>query len=424
MKKYRRIKGTQDILPDRSQNWQYIEKTIQNCMSNFNYREIRTPVFEQTELFARSIGQSTDIVSKEMYSFTDRGKKDITLKPEMTAPVMRAYIENNLSSISPISKLYYISPLFRQENPQAGRLRQFNQFGAEAIGSDSPALDAESILLALEVYRQLGLKNLKLKINSVGDHKCREPFKEKLEEYIKPQLEKYCPDCQNRFETNILRILDCKKNKCRDLNNNAPKLVETLCGECDNHFQNVKEMLADQKIEYSIDPYLVRGLDYYTRTVYEITSSDLGAQDSICGGGRYDLLSEELGGQQTPAVGFASGIERLLLVMEAQDILSKEPGRLQIYISPLGDSAMREAQRWVMLLRKKGYSVDRDYLGRSLKAQMREANRFKTELVIMLGETELEKEIFTVKEMDNSSQVEIEFEKIEEYLSSFFNFNK
>lgn len=393
-------------------------------MNIFNYKEIRTPVFEQTELFARSIGQSTDIVSKEMYSFLDRGKKNITLKPEMTAPVIRAYIENNLSSISPISKLYYISSLFRQENPQAGRLRQFNQFGAEAIGSDSPALDAEAILLALEVYNQLGLKKLKIKINSVGDKNCREPFKDKLKEYIKPKLEKYCPDCQTRFESNILRILDCKKTKCRELNNEAPKLVEVLCGSCDEHFQNVKNMLSDQKVEFTIDPYLVRGLDYYTRTVFEITSSDLGAQDSICGGGRYDLLSEELGGQPTPAVGFASGIERLMLVMEAQNLLNNETDRLQIYISPLGDSAMREAQRWVSSLRKKGYTVDRDYLGRSLKAQMREANRSKAELVIMLGETELENRTFSVKEMDKGSQVEIQFDQIEEFLSSFFNSNK
>lgn len=421
MKKYKRIKGTQDILPENSINWQYVEATIQNCMQIFNYKEIRTPVFEQTELFARSIGQETDIVSKEMYTFQDRGKKNITLKPEMTAPVIRAFIENNLNSQSPITKLYYISPLFRQENPQAGRLRQFNQFGAEAIGSESAGLDVEIILLALEVYAQLKIKDLKMRLNSVGDRKCREPYKQKLKNYLNPLLAEYCTDCQQRFKSNILRVLDCKKPHCSELNRKAPKLVDSLCDECTNHFNQVKNLLNDQKIEYSIDPYLVRGLDYYTRTVFEITSGDIGAQDAICGGGRYDLLTEELGGHPTPAVGFASGIERLMIVMDAQSLLIKEYPDLQIYISPLGDVAAHKAQNWLMRFRQLGYSADCDYLNRSLKAQMREANRQKAQLVFMLGETELEQKVFTVKEMQSGKQHLVEFKSVEKFIKAFFS---
>jgi len=421
VEKIRRIKGTQDLLPDNSQNWQSVEKIIQQCMRVFNYKEIRTPVFEKTELFARGIGQSTDIVSKEMYTFLDRSKKSITLKPEMTAPVLRAYIENNLGGNFPLVKLYYVSPLFRQENPQAGRLRQFNQFGAEAIGSDSAVLDSEIILLAMEVYNQLGIKNLQIKINSVGDLNCREPYKEQLKKYIKPLLSDYCQDCQQRYETNTLRVLDCKKEKCRKMNSSAPKLTDSLCDDCNSHFDKIKQLLRDQDLEFTIDPYLVRGLDYYTRTVFEITSSDLGAQDAICGGGRYDLLAEELGGKHTPAVGFASGIERLMMVMDSQNLLNNDQSTTQVYISTLGEKASREAQKWVFSLRKNGYIVDRDYLGRSLKSQMRDANRQGAKLVLILGENEIEQKLFSVKQMDQSEQVNVSFENLEQFIDNFFN---
>jgi len=417
--KFNKVKGTQDILPQESVNWQFMENTIKECMLSFNYKEIRTPVFEKTELFARSIGEETDIVSKEMYTFPDRGKKSITLKPEMTAPVIRAYLENNLGAQSQLNKLYYISSLFRQENPQAGRLRQFNQFGAEAIGSDSPDLDTEMILLALEVYSKLGITELNLKINTVGDLTCREPYKKKLKSYLKPIISEYCNDCQQRFNTNIMRILDCKKEHCKELNNRAPKLIDNLCGECQSSFDSVKKSLFNFDIEYSINPYLVRGLDYYTKTVFEITSADLGAQDAICGGGRYDLLCEEIGGPPTPAVGFASGIERLIMVMEAQDQLNKESKPLQIYISTLGEKAATEAQKWLFYLRKKGFSVDKDYLSRSLKAQMRDANKQRSQIVLMLGENELEKHEFSVKEMKTGNQSKVSFENIFEYLTNF-----
>jgi len=418
--KYNRIKGTQDILPQDSFSWQFIEDTIKECMLSFNYKEIRTPVFEKTELFARSIGQETDIVSKEMYTFLDRGKKSITLKPEMTAPVIRAYLENNLGAQSPLNKLYYISSLFRQENPQAGRLRQFNQFGAEAIGSNSPELDTEVILLALEVYAELGITGLNLKINTVGDRTCRDPYKEKLKDYLKPIIPQYCKDCQQRFNTNILRVLDCKKEKCQELNSNAPKLIDNLCEDCQSSFETVKQSLSNFDIEYSINPYLVRGLDYYTKTVFEITSSDLGAQDAICGGGRYDLLCEEIGGPPTPAVGFASGIERLMMVMEAQNLLNNELQPLQIYISTLGENAKKESQNWLFNLRKNGFRTDKDYLSRSFKAQMRDANKQRAKIVLILGDNELDNNEFSVKEMETGNQTNTSFDKIIEYLKNYF----
>lgn len=421
MAKINKIKGTQDILPQESFNWQYIEKIINQCMILYNYKELRTPIFEKTDLFARSIGQQTDIVSKEMYTFFDRGKKSLTLKPEMTAPTIRAYLENNLGAQYPLNKLYYISPLFRQENPQAGRLRQFNQFGAEAIGSDSPELDSEIILLALEIYNKLGLKDLILKINSVGDHSCREPYKKVLKSFLEPIISEYCSDCQQRFKSNILRVLDCKKDKCRTMNNGAPKLIDNLCENCQSSFDSVKEILDCFNIEYEINPYLVRGLDYYTRTVFEITSDNLGAQDAICGGGRYDLLCQELGGPATAAVGFASGIERLILVMQAQNLLKDTPKSLQIYISTLGNRASNEAQKWLYKLRQSGFTVDKDFLSRSLKSQMRDANKQKAQIVLMLGDNELENSEFSVKEMESGKQSTIKFDKIIEYLTMLLN---
>jgi histidyl-tRNA synthetase len=413
---FRKIKGTQDILPDESNSWQTLEDMVRQRMRLYNYKELRTPIFEQTELFARGIGQLTDIVSKEMYTFKDRGKKDLTLKPEMTAPIIRAYIENNLGSKTPLSKIYYISPLFRQENPQAGRLRQFNQFGAEAIGASAPEIDVELIMLALDLYNNLNISELNLTVNSVGDPTCREPFKNKLKAYFKPLLEKYCEDCQKRFKTNPMRILDCKNEACNKLNSKAPRLLDNLCAPCNQHFNEVKTCLTNNKIDFRIDPYLVRGLDYYTRTVFEITSPRLGAQDAICGGGRYDLLAEQLGGHPTPAVGFASGIERLLLVMKAENQLPQQKNNIDIFISPLGVEASLQSVEWVHRIRKLGFIADRDYLGRSIKSQMREANRQNAKIVLILGDNELTRKEFTVKNMQNGTQETIPFSKIESYL--------
>ena len=411
MKSIRRIKGTQDIIGPECERWVAVETAIREVMRLYNFSEIRTPVFESTELFARGIGQLTDIVSKEMYTFLDRGKKQITLKPEMTAPVVRAYLENKLYAKSPVNKLFYISPLFRQENPQAGRLRQFHQFGAETLGSADPYADVEIIVLAFAVYERLGLHGLQLRINSVGDAEDRPKYKKILQDYIRPHLNSYCPDCQHRFENNPMRILDCKNESCVRLNRNAPKLVEHLGEKSQTHYLQVKEGLQAAGLSFEEDPYLVRGLDYYTHTVFEITSGDLGAQNAICGGGRYDYLTEELGGTPTPAVGFASGIERLLMVAEKQNLPLSGESRLDVFLAPLGEAARKHIPVWLKKLREAGFKTETDLLGRSLKAQMREANRQSARFVLLLGEDELLKQEFTLKLMDIGEQKALPFNR-------------
>jgi len=413
---YKRIKGTQDILPETTGVWQSVESVIRKTMDIYNYREIRTPVFEHTTLFARSIGQLTDIVSKEMYTFQDKGKKSLTLKPEMTAPVIRAYLENNLSAQSSLTKLYYLSPLFRQENPQAGRLRQFHQFGAEAIGIKSPHLDAEVIMLAMQIYHTLDIAGLNLMINSVGTPLSRQKYTIALKKYFKPLLAEYCKECNQRFQINPLRILDCKNKTCQQLNQQAPKMLDFLETESLDHFNLVQSVLEENAVPFAVAPYLVRGLDYYTDTVFEITSKQLGAQDAICGGGRYDLLAEQLGGKHTPAVGFASGIERLLMVMEAQNLIRTNEKKLEIYLCLLGEKAAAKGMVWTQKLRSAGFKVDRDYQQRSLKAQMRDANKQQAKIVLLLGEEELTRQNFTVKEMTAGLQTEIPFSDIISYL--------
>ncbi len=412
----KRIKGTQDLLPEQTPQWVALEGHIRKVMKRYNFKEVRTPIFEQTQLFARGIGQLTDIVSKEMYTFLDRGKKQLTLKPEMTAPIMRAYIENKLYAKAPVNKLFYIAPLFRQENPQAGRLRQFHQFGAETLGATDPAADAEIIDLAMFVFNSLGLKNVRLRLNSVGDPNCRAPYKERLKDYIRPLLSEYCADCQRRYEENPLRVLDCKNEQCVALNKNAPKLTEHLCDDCQTHYHQVKEHLKALNIEFTEDPYLVRGLDYYTRTVFEITSDALGAQNAICGGGRYDLLASELDGPDTPAVGFAAGMERLLMVMEKEGIVLKEADRLDVFLVVLGETARAVSLNWLKRIREAGFSAETDFLGRSIKAQMREANRQQARFVLLLGENELEQKEFSVKLMDKGEQINVPFDSVIEFL--------
>jgi histidyl-tRNA synthetase len=385
-------------------------------MEIYNYKELRTPVFEFTELFARGIGQLTDIVSKEMYTFFDRGKKQITLKPEMTAPIIRAYLENNLGSRSPLNKIYYISPLFRQENPQAGRLRQFHQFGAEMLGSDDPAADVEIIMLSLAILKELGLNNLTLILNSVGDTVCRVAYKEILQTYIHPNLSKYCEDCQRRFNENPIRILDCKKEVCSSLNKQAPKISEHLCDDCHAHFEEVKKQLSAAEILFELSSSLVRGLDYYTRTVFEILSSDLGAQNALCGGGRYDLLAEELGGAETPSVGFAAGIERILMVLETAGLELYESVPIDVYLVTQGENARKEALSWIHKLRKFDIKTDLDFLSRSVKAQFREANRQNANFVLMLGDSELQENKFSVRFMQSSEQIDVPFDDIIPFL--------
>ena len=421
MAKYRRLRGTQDILPGEIEKWLHLESIVRTEMAHFNYKEVRTPVFELTDLFSRGIGQLTDIVTKEMYTFQDRGKRSITLKPEMTAPIIRAFIENTLFAQSPLNKLYYIAPLFRQENPQAGRLRQFHQFGAEALGSPGAEVDFEIILLLLQILDKLGISDLGLQVNSVGDASCRETYKKNLKKYFEPLLDEYCPDCRTRFTTNPMRILDCKNSGCITRNQNAPKITDHLCQACSEHFESLCTLLEQTGIEFTINPRLVRGLDYYTRTVFEINNRHLGSQDALGGGGRYDLLCRQLGGPEVPAVGFAAGIERVLMVYDTLNSEIPAQKGLDIYLIPLGSSAQKSTPIWINKFRAIGLNADQDYLKRSLKAQMREANKQNARLALILGDNEINDHIFAIKEMATGRQEEIPFSEIERYLKKYFN---
>ncbi|MBI4549016.1 MAG: histidine--tRNA ligase [Ignavibacteriae bacterium] len=402
--KFTSIKGTKDILPGESHRWQYVEQTIRTVMHTFNYREIRTPAFEETALFARGIGELTDIVGKQMYTFQDRGGTSLTLKPEMTASVIRAYIQHNLGEQQPLVKLYYCAPMFRQERPQAGRLRQFHQFGAEAIGGQVASIDAETIALSLEIYRKLGIKPITLKINSVGCEVCRPPYKEKFKKYLQHVYNKLSEESKQRFDQNPLRILDSKDATDQTLTQNAPLMKDHLCKECDRHFAQLQSHLTTLQIPFIVDGRIVRGLDYYTKTAYEIISSELGSQDALAGGGRYDLLVEELGGKSTPAVGFAAGIERLLMVMEKQKVKTNNELMPLLYIASADDRGKHWALEQAMQLRRAGISCEVDLLNRSLKAQMRDADRQKALYVIVVGESELAQKKISLKEMSSGTE--------------------
>lgn len=405
--KFRSIKGTKDILPDETFRWQFVEMTIRSVMHSFNYKEIRTPVFEETALFKRSIGELTDIVGKEMYTFIDRSETSLTLKPEMTASVIRAYIQNNLGEQSPITKVYYISPMFRQERPQAGRLRQFHQMGAEAIGGSQAAIDAETIALAMTIYEKLGIKGHSLKINSVGCEQCRPAYREQLKSFLREKFEELSDESKRRFEENPLRILDSKNESDQQLTKNAPLMKDFLCVECRDHFETLQTHLSSWKVPFTIDGTIVRGLDYYTKTAYEIVSTDLGSQDALAGGGRYDLLVAQLGGKPTPAVGFAAGIERLLMVMDRQQIALPENIHPFLFIASADNGGKQWAEETAFQLRRAGVWSEIDLLERSLKAQMREADRQKATYVLIIGERELSAGSFTLKNMKTGTEREI-----------------
>jgi len=375
-------------------------------MQLFNYREIRTPVFEETALFARGIGELTDIVGKEMYTFPDRSETSLTLKPEMTASVIRAYIQHNLGE-QPLAKVYYLSPMFRQERPQAGRLRQFHQFGAEAIGGELPAVDAEIIALAVEIYRTLGIENILLKINSVGCASCRPAYKALLKSYLERVRTQLSEESQQRLETNPLRILDSKDKQDRVLTADAPLMKDHLCPECSTHFRELQASLTSLKIPFEVDGRIVRGLDYYTKTAFEIIGKDLGAQDALAGGGRYDLLVKELGGKDTPAVGFAAGFERLLMTMEKQSLLNVPPPVPLIFLAAADDEGKRWALSQALEFRRHGISCELDLLGRSLKAQMREADRQSARYVIVAGQNEINRQQFMIKSMKDGSETPV-----------------
>ncbi len=398
------VTGTRDILPSENKAWLHLEQIVRNLFSNYNYSEIRTPVFEETNLFARSIGEETDIVGKEMYTFIDRSGTSITLKPEMTAAVVRAFIEHSLGKQQPINKLFYIAPMFRQERPQAGRQRQFHQFGAEALGSSSPLLDAEMIQMAYEILRALGLKDLTVKINSLGIPSERENYKIILKDYLKDKKSHLSEDSRKRLEKNILRIFDSKIELDQKILKGAPLLMDYLGKESLEHFQVVKDILNANKIPYDIDEALVRGLDYYTETTFEILSGKVGSQSALCGGGRYDLLVEQLGGDPTPGVGFAAGIERILLACQNENSFSLTADHIDVYITSLNKEIFREVYALASVLRNNGLSVDFDYLSRSLKAQMREANRSNARFVIFMGGEEYAAGNLNLKNMSTGWQ--------------------
>ncbi len=409
--------GMVDILPEEAQKWQYIENVVREVARKFHFGEIRTPVLEQTPLIARGVGELTDIVSKEMFAF-NRGDDQYVLRPEGTAPVARSFVEHRLDQRGGTQKLFYIGPMFRAERPQKGRQRQFHQFGAELIGSGDPVADAEIIAFMVEVYRTIGIRNTSLKINSVGDPESRVAYKNALQDYFRPYFSKLSPISQKRFDTNPMRILDSKEEEDQPLIANAPLITEYLNEESREHYSLVKSHLDSLEIAYVETPRLVRGLDYYTKTAFELTSPDLGSQDALGGGGRYDLLIQEIGGQPTPAVGFASGIERLIIACEALGIELGTGKRLDLYIVTRGDEARQWAIKNTPLFRQLGLSVSFDYSGRSIKAQMKEANRESARFAVIVGDEELTTSEFVLRDMDTSTEDKLSLDQILNKLKS------
>lgn len=412
-------RGTQDILPGQSEKWQKVESIIRDLCRVYRYNEIRTPIFEQTDLFTRSVGETTDVVQKEMYTFEDRGGRSLTLRPEGTASTVRSYVENKMfgSPDQPV-KLSYMGPMFRYERQQAGRYRQFVQFGVEAIGSADPAIDAEVIALAMDVYESAGLKDLKLVINSLGDKDTRDAHRTALINHFEPHIHEFCSDCQNRLQKNPLRILDCKVDREHSLMATAPALTDFLTEESATYFAQVKTYLDALGISYEVDPNLVRGLDYYNHTTFEImsTASGFGAITTLCGGGRYNGLVEEIGGPDVPGIGFALSIERLLLALEAEGVELDTESALEVFMIAMGDEAKLKAVELTSSFRAKGISTEMDYLDRKMKAQMKSADRLGAKYTIVLGETELEEQAATVKHMETGEQQKVAFSELVNYL--------
>lgn len=407
-------RGTKDILPDTVGDWNYVEGEIRELCRRFGYSEIRTPIFEHTELFQRGIGEGTDVVDKEMYTFTDRGERSITLRPENTASAVRAYLQNKLYAQSNLVKLFYIGSMFRYDRPQAGRMREFHQFGVEALGEANPAVDAEVILLAMNLLEGLGLKDLELSINSVGCPKCRSKYRTMLQDFFRDKLEDLCEDCRSRFERSPLRILDCKKDSDKPYMADAPKITDCLCEECADHFAKLKELLTSAGISFTHDSRLVRGLDYYTKTAFEIKYPPLGAQSAVAGGGRYDGLIEEMGGNPTPAVGFATGLERLLLALESQNLLPEKNRSVDAYVVALGEAAQAEGFKLLNSLRQQGLSAAMDFAGRSMKAQMKQANKLGAKYSVILGEDEIAEGVVMLRSMEDSSQAKVPMNQVAE----------
>lgn len=414
-------RGTKDILPGEVEKWQIIEKKARELCEKYQYREIRTPIFEHTDLFVRSVGDTTDIVQKEMYTFEDRGGRSITLRPEGTAAVVRSFVENKMfgQANQPV-KLYYLGPMFRYERPQSGRYRQFVQFGVEALGSADPAIDAEVISLALTLYKEMGLKRLKLVINSLGDKESRSAHRQALIDHFKPRIGEFCSDCQARLEKNPMRILDCKKDREHELMKSAPSILDYLNEESKSYFEKLKKYLSYLNISYEVDPNLVRGLDYYNHTAFEIMSEaeGFGAITTLCGGGRYNGLVEEIGGPPTPGIGFALSIERFLAALEAENIELSTKETLDCYLVGIGEDAKDYTVKLLYDLRKANFSAERDYLNRKIKAQFKAADRLHAKYVLILGEDELKENKINVKSMATGEQMELPLEQFIEQFSA------
>lgn len=400
-------RGTKDVLPSDVYKWTYVEKMFSDICEKFGYKAIRTPVFEHTELFKRGVGETTDIVQKEMYTFTDNGGRDITLKPEGTAPVVRAFVENKLYADAQPTKLFYITPCFRYERPQAGRLRAFHQFGVEVFGAKNPSVDAEVISIAMTFFDKLGLDNLELRINSIGCPECRNKYNEALREFLKKKLDNLCTTCVDRYERNPMRIIDCKKEECQQELKDVPLILDYICDDCKDHFEKFQKYLSVMGLEFEIDPKIVRGLDYYNRTAFEIISKKIGSQSTVCGGGRYDGLVEEIGGPSTPGVGFGLGIERLLLTLEKNNLDVPKPKGLDVFIVTMGDRAYEKAVEISYKLRSNMVSVDIDHLSRSMKAQFKYSDKMNSTYTIVIGDNELDNNVVSLKNMDTGDQVEV-----------------
>ena len=409
-------KGTKDVLPSESYKWHYVERIARETADLYCLNEIRTPTFEHTELFLRGVGDTTDIVNKEMYTFRDKGDRSITLKPEGTAGVARSFIENGLFNGAMPLKMYYITPVFRYENPQKGRLREHHQFGVEVYGGAGADTDAEVIKLAYTVLKKCGL-SVKLYINSMGCPDCRKKYNEALKGYFADKLDKLCSTCRERYNKNPLRILDCKEEGCKALCKDAPKIIDYLCEDCSAHFKKLQELLADCGVAYEINPFIVRGLDYYTKTVFEFVTTALGSQGTVCGGGRYDNLISQLGGTPTCGVGFGMGIESLLMLMEAENVIIPERENVKLYIATMGDAAYKKAFEIVSALRDKGVKAEVDHAGRGIKAQFKYADKIHAENVVTLGENELASGIAQIKHMADGSLKEVKIDEISLYFA-------
>lgn len=410
-------KGTKDMLPQDAYKWQYIESKLREISAKYGIREIRTPIFEATELFKRGVGETTDVVQKEMYTFEDKGGRSVTLKPEGTAPSVRAFIESSLYADAQPTKMFYFTPCFRYEKMQKGRLRQFHQYGIEVFGSQEATVDAEIISLVMNTLNEFGIKGLSLNINSLGCPTCRKAYNDALKKYLQDNYEGLCETCKGRFEKNPMRIIDCKEKACKEIVKDVPLILDYICDECSNHFTALKKYLDVMGVEYTVDPQIVRGLDYYTKTVFEIIKDGL----TICGGGRYDGLVEQIDGPKTPAVGFAMGLERLLLTLEEEGIQIPEPNRFDLFLGNMSDEGKLKGMFMANELRKKGLKIEVDHLGKSMKAQMKYANKVGALFTAVIGGSEIEEDKLTLKRMSDGEKFETKLSNIDEIVNIILN---